>query len=519
MEVDQGEGKSRGRKGRSSKGKGKRQGKSKGKGKGRRPGPCLLCQGTHWARDCPSHHGGKGKCVNTFGKGHKNSSPFRQAYLEGDKHDWITSAGAFAISVPSLQNFDSFDLDGKFILDSGATMSLGGVDLLQRIQEMYARDGLRLTAHPVSPLRFSFANGEEDVSTSVLPVPHLHWKVIFYSRVLNAPGPVLLGADVHEDLGLVVDHVDCSVFLCHLKLEDTVERQPSRHLALSLRTEDVKAQYESLTPETRERLNNVLSQKEVDPNTNVSLAHAHGYLKISRNPLLRVYRDVPVKDETAHESEIDLSVEPHPTDEHDGISSTRKRRRLTHTSPVSARSSEYFEEDDVMQVQADCSVTAFAENLDEKRIVVGTIGAAGFESDLLLIVLETSCQPGETEFGRHGHTVQLLEKGDDTAQLSAVFEADDTKTESCQHRTRLGLSAVAEVQRNSSSLGNWQRRNFSSMTKVLSLILTSAQHLDSSRTDCWNRAVRFGRPDLLEVCANSDSPLVEAVESAGGEGL
>ena len=111
---------------------------------------------------------------------------------------------------------------------------------------------------------------------------------------------MLLGADVHEDLGLVVDHVDCSVFLSHLKLEDTIQRLPSRHLALSLRTEDVKAQYEALTPETRERLNNVLSQKEMDPNTNVSLAHTHGYLKISRNPLLRVYRDVPVKGETAH---------------------------------------------------------------------------------------------------------------------------------------------------------------------------------------------------------------------------
>ena len=98
------------------------------------------------------------------------------------------------------------------------------------------------------------------------------------------------------------------------------------------------AQYEALTPETRERLNNVLSQKKVNPDTNVSLAHAHGYLKISRNPLLRVYRDVPVKDETTHDSEIDLSVEPRTscdqeTDEHDVISSTRKRRRLTHKSP------------------------------------------------------------------------------------------------------------------------------------------------------------------------------------------
>ena len=79
---------------------------------------------------------------------------------------------------------------------------MGGVDLLQRIQEMYAQAGLRLTSHPVSPLRFAFADGQEDVSTSVLPVPYLPWKVIFYIRVLSAPGPVLLGADVHEDLGL-----------------------------------------------------------------------------------------------------------------------------------------------------------------------------------------------------------------------------------------------------------------------------------------------------------------------------
>ena len=59
------------------------------------------------------------------------------------------------------------------------------------------------------------------------------------------------------------------------------------------------------------------------------------------------------------ESEIDLSVEPHTTDEHDGISITRKRRRLTHKSHVSVRFSDDFEEDDVMQVQADCSVLRF----------------------------------------------------------------------------------------------------------------------------------------------------------------
>ena len=226
------------------------------------------------------------------------------------------------------------------------------------------------------------------------------------------------------------------MFLIHLRLEDTVERLPSRHLALSLCAEDVKAQYEALTSEKRERLNNVLSQTEVDPDTNDSLAHAHGYLKICRNPPLRVHRDVPVKDDTAHESEIDLSVVPHTScdqaiDEHDVIPSTRKRRRLTHKSLVSARFSDKSEEDDVIQVQAECSVPAFAENLDEKRTVVRTIGATGFEGDLLPVAVETSCQSGEAEFGRHEHTVQLLEKGDDTVQLSAVFQTDDSKTESC----------------------------------------------------------------------------------------
>ena len=57
------------------------------------------------------------------------------------------------------------------------------------------------------------------------------------------------------------------------------------------------------------------------------------------------------------------------------------------------------------------------------------------------------------------------------------------------------------------------------MTKVLSTIFAAAQFLDSSCADCWNRAVRFGRPDLLEICVNSDSPLVNAVENAGGKGL
>ena len=128
-------------------------------------------------------------------------------------------------------------------------------------------------------------------------------------------------------------------------------------------------------------------------------------------------------------------------------------------------------------------------------------------------------QSDETELEGHEYNVQLLEKRSGSARLPATFEIDDTTTESCQQRKFLGLSTVADMQRKSSSLGKGQRRNLSSMTTVLSMVVAAAQHLDSSCTDCWNRAVRFGRPDLLEVCANKDSPLVEAVESAGGEGL
>ena len=231
-----------------------------------------------------------------------------------------------------------------------------------------------------------------------------------------------------------------------------------------------------------------------------------------------------MKDETTHESEIDLSVEPltscdQATDEHDVISSTRKRRRLTHKPLVSERFSDDFDEDDVIEVQADCPVPAFAENLDWKRTVVGTIGATGFEGDSLPTAMETSCQSVRPSLGDTSTLSSSSRREMTPASCPLCSKTDGTKTESRQQRKLLEKSTVAEVQRNSSSLGKGQRRNLSSMTKVLSTIFAAAQFLDSSCSDCWNRAVRFGRPDLLEVCANSDSLLVKAVESAGREGL
>ena len=320
MEVDQEKGKSRGKKGRSSKGKGNRQGTSKGKGKERRPGPCLLCQGPHWACDCPSHRGGKGKLVNLLGKGHKNPSPFRQAYLEGDKHDWIT--GSFLAEFCKLLTSTESSFS---IPESQCPWEV--LILLQRIQSrnVCADAGLRvhITSCITTPcfLRERTRGRVDECFACTVFALESH---ILHSCAERARNSAVGRRWARRFLGLVVDHVDCSVFLSHLKLEDTVERLSSRQLALRLCT----------APETRERLKNVLSQKKVNSDRHVSLAHAHGYLKISRNPLLRVYRDVPVKDETTHDPEIDLSVEPRTscdqaTDEHDVISGTRKRRRLT----------------------------------------------------------------------------------------------------------------------------------------------------------------------------------------------
>ena len=131
---------------------------------------------------------------------------------------------------------------------------------------MYADAGLHLTSRPVSPLRFllrEWTRGRVDecFACAVLALGSHYVHSSAQRGRTSFVGRKCSGR--FETLSSIMSTAPC-FFLSHLKL-------PCRHLALSLCVEDVRAQCDALTPETRERLQNVLSQKEGNLGTNVSL--------------------------------------------------------------------------------------------------------------------------------------------------------------------------------------------------------------------------------------------------------
>ena len=208
------------------------------------------------------------------------------------------------------------DLQGKLILDPGASTSMGGVDLLTDIQEFYAGYGLYLNSRPAPPMRFSFANGDEDWSDRVFSIPYIPWRAIFHLRVLNKPGPILLGSDVHRDLGLVVDHDACTVRSKYYGYKDHTERLRSNHMVLDVMGPENKylLQHMSMkawndlqaglwraearsvsTPEAccQARGSGEGDSAEAHPESataDPASEEAYGYTRISRSPLLRRYR-------------------------------------------------------------------------------------------------------------------------------------------------------------------------------------------------------------------------------------
>ena len=199
---------------------------------------------------------------------------------------------------------------------------------------------------------------------------------------------------MYKDLGLVVDRVDGTVLLSHLKIEDTVERLPSRHLTLSLYAEDVKAHYEALTPEKRKRLLRVFVSTRNVLRTG-DLVSARSWLFEDQSASTFCACDVLATSETKN----DLSEQPHnqsdpETAEHDSytdVPDTRTRRYCA-TTPFSARFSFVSsDEEDHIPAQTDCSMPASAEIIDEGRTVAGSICSAGVDGNSLPVALESDC--------------------------------------------------------------------------------------------------------------------------------
>ena len=122
---------------------------------------------------------------------------------------------------------------GVGLLDGGASTSVGGVDQLQTLQDASLSEGLDVGVAPATR-RFAFAGGDEATAGSqcVLPLAGLQRSIRIH--VIDRPSPILLGVDVLESLGLVIDCSRNSVYSHALSRSLPATRLKSGHLALNL---------------------------------------------------------------------------------------------------------------------------------------------------------------------------------------------------------------------------------------------------------------------------------------------
>ena len=227
----------------------------------------------------------------------------------------------------------------------------------------------------------------------------------------------------------VVDHVDCSVFLSHLKLEDTVERLPSRYLALSLCLEDVKAQCDSLTPQTRERLQGILSQREVDISTNHPSLHVFRWMTVTRMMILQLKQIV--------------SCPPLPK-------------------------------------------ILLRNDLLSERFALLLLKVIHFLVPWKQLVKTTKWNLRDTSTSSSSSRKEVLVPRCLLCSKPMIRR---------QHRVNKGSFWGCQQW----PMCNGTRRPWERGKDETSTIFAAAQFLDSSCADCWNRAVRFGRPNLLEI--------------------
>ncbi len=182
-------------------------------------GFCILCRNWgHKAVDCPHRSqsgsiGGKANALAAF----------------------LTNATLWGNMVA----FNRADYSNLCILDGGASMSAGGYPLLQESVDRHVAEGREASVEPAR-VQFSFAGGAGTKSTTKvgLPLPALNGERLEFHCLPTASTPLLIGVDMLDRFGLVLDYHHGTCFSFVLDRFLPCVRTPGRHLALLANPEE-----------------------------------------------------------------------------------------------------------------------------------------------------------------------------------------------------------------------------------------------------------------------------------------
>ena len=227
---------------------------------------CILCrQPGHIAKDCPtkSSTGQAQERKRAFG-----SYAYGMLYADGMKDaevlDWdlkdpailywwpVSEEKAFVgmVQDQAEDENDTVNVKEAFfsheecrhvgIWDGGATMTAGSYSLLQDSADLVLERYGYLEMDE-SPVKFTFAGGEESIARSKLwlPLKALDGRSVGINTVPNDYTPILLGLDTLVTYGMVLDYSTGRAYSRVLEREIPTVRLSSGHLAVSLMPPDV----------------------------------------------------------------------------------------------------------------------------------------------------------------------------------------------------------------------------------------------------------------------------------------
>ena len=201
------------------------------------PNDCLLCgQSGHRARECPNRgNGGSGgdrkRAFNSFvgmltEDVSEQAGPPRDESQEEHPED------------PDFVAFNMSECEGYALLDGGASLSVGGVEMLERVRDQLTTTDRGMQVNTKASLGFTFAGGDRAQAPSRVsfPVSTVSDEEISV-YVLDRPSPVLLGVDMLKKLRLRIDYDTNEVYSHKLKRTIPTKVLPSGHIAIKLTPE------------------------------------------------------------------------------------------------------------------------------------------------------------------------------------------------------------------------------------------------------------------------------------------